>query len=67
MFERDGSAQVTLGQITASAGMTKGARYFHSASKDGLADAAQERGRALLCDFVQGQRERGVGCRPAST
>jgi AcrR family transcriptional regulator len=60
MFERDGSAQATLGQITASAGMTKGARYIHSASKDGPADAVQERGRPLLCDFVQGQGERGV-------
>ncbi|MEV8309134.1 ScbR family autoregulator-binding transcription factor [Streptomyces flavidovirens] len=60
MFDRNGYAQATLGQIAASAGMTKGALYFHFASKDGLADAVQERGRALLCDFVQDRRERGA-------
>ncbi|MFF9512299.1 TetR family transcriptional regulator [Streptomyces sp. NPDC014724] len=50
MFNRNGYANATLGQIAGAAGMTKGALYFHFASKDGLADAVQERGRAMVQD-----------------
>ncbi|MER5886599.1 ScbR family autoregulator-binding transcription factor [Streptomyces sp. NPDC001941] len=60
MFNRNGYANATLGQIAGAAGMTKGALYFHFASKDGLADAVQERGRAMLGEFVQAQWEAGV-------
>lgn len=60
MFNRKGYANATLGQIAGAAGMTKGALYFHFASKDGLADAVQERGRALLHDFVRRHWEAGV-------
>ncbi|MFC8920257.1 ScbR family autoregulator-binding transcription factor [Streptomyces sp. NPDC047821] len=60
MFNRNGYANATLGQIAGAAGMTKGALYFHFASKDGLADAVQERGRAMLLDFVQRHWEAGV-------
>ncbi|ALC18623.1 AcrR family transcriptional regulator [Streptomyces pristinaespiralis] len=60
MFDRYGYASATLGQIAGAAGMTKGALYFHFASKEGLADAVQERGRQLLCDFVQQQWEAGA-------
>ena len=60
MFDRHGYASATLGQIAGAAGMTKGALYFHFASKDGLADAVQARGRQLLCDFVQHQWEAGT-------
>ncbi|QIP88254.1 TetR/AcrR family transcriptional regulator [Streptomyces sp. Tu 2975] len=60
MFDRYGYASATLGQIAGAAGMTKGALYFHFASKEGLADAVQERGRQLLCDFLQQQWEAGA-------
>ncbi|WP_329297206.1 TetR/AcrR family transcriptional regulator [Streptomyces sp. NBC_00659] len=60
MFNRNGYASATLGQIAQAAGLTKGALYFHFASKDGLADAVQEQGHAVLADFVHSQREAGV-------
>lgn len=60
MFDRNGYASATLGQIAQEAGLTKGALYFHFASKEGLAHAVQEQGRALLRDFVSGRRESGV-------
>ncbi|WP_369193151.1 ScbR family autoregulator-binding transcription factor [Streptomyces djakartensis] len=59
-FDRNGYASATLGQIAQEAGLTKGALYFHFASKEGLADAVQEQGRVLLRDFVQGRREAGA-------
>jgi AcrR family transcriptional regulator len=60
MFNRNGYASATLGQIAEAAGLTKGALYFHFASKDGLADAVQEQGHAVLRDFVRGQWTAGV-------
>ncbi|WP_327286125.1 MULTISPECIES: ScbR family autoregulator-binding transcription factor [unclassified Streptomyces] len=48
MFHRNGYANATLGEIAASAGVTKGALYFHFASKDELAEAVQLRGCELL-------------------
>ncbi|WP_210594143.1 ScbR family autoregulator-binding transcription factor [Streptomyces sp. GESEQ-35] len=60
MFNRNGYASATLGQIAEAAGLTKGALYFHFASKDGLADAVQEQGRSVLREFVHGQRAAGV-------
>ncbi|MGN5637026.1 ScbR family autoregulator-binding transcription factor [Streptomyces sp. AC154] len=60
MFNRNGYANATLGQIAGAAGMTKGALYFHFSSKDGLADAVQERGRAMLRGFIRERREAGV-------
>lgn len=60
LIDRYGYANATLGQIAAAAGLTKGALYFHFASKDGLADAVQEQGRTMLRDFVREQREAGV-------
>ncbi|PWI07864.1 TetR/AcrR family transcriptional regulator [Streptomyces sp. NWU339] len=60
MFDRNGYASATPGQIAQAAGSTKGALYFHFASKEGLADAVQEQGRAVLRDFVSGQRAAGV-------
>ncbi|MFI0982639.1 ScbR family autoregulator-binding transcription factor [Streptomyces sp. NPDC021093] len=59
MFCRNGYANATLGQIVAAAGMTKGALYFHFVSKDRLADAVQEQGRAMLDDFVRGRSAAG--------
>ncbi|MGN9796090.1 ScbR family autoregulator-binding transcription factor [Streptomyces sp. NPDC054847] len=60
MFDRHGFAQATLGQIAGAAGVTKGALYFHFASKDALADAVQEHGRQALGDFVQEQWQAGA-------
>ncbi|MFE7675978.1 ScbR family autoregulator-binding transcription factor [Streptomyces albidoflavus] len=57
MFHRNGYAKATLAQIAAAAGMTKGALYFHFASKEGLADAVQEHGSAMLREYV-GERLR---------
>ncbi|MER7056830.1 MULTISPECIES: ScbR family autoregulator-binding transcription factor [unclassified Streptomyces] len=60
MFDRNGYASASLEQIADAAGVTKGALYFHFASKDGLADAVQEQAHAVLRDFVHRQREAGV-------
>ncbi|MFD7219399.1 ScbR family autoregulator-binding transcription factor [Streptomyces sp. NPDC059892] len=60
MFDRKGYAEATLGQIAASAGVTKGALYFHFASKDGLVDAVEECARTLLRDFVGAQRQQNA-------
>ncbi|ARE72656.1 MULTISPECIES: ScbR family autoregulator-binding transcription factor [Streptomyces] len=60
MFHRNGYANATLGEIAAAAGVTKGALYFHFASKDELAEAVQQRGCALLHDAVRTLRQDGV-------
>ncbi|WP_405786672.1 TetR/AcrR family transcriptional regulator [Streptomyces sp. NBC_00029] len=60
LFHRNGYANATLGEIAAAAGVTKGALYFHFASKDELAEAVQQRGCALLHDAVRALREDGV-------
>ncbi|MFD3874372.1 ScbR family autoregulator-binding transcription factor [Streptomyces sp. NPDC058623] len=60
MFHRNGYANATLGEIAGAAGVTKGALYFHFASKDELADAVQRRGCGLLHDAVRGLRENGA-------
>lgn len=60
MFDRNGYASATLGRIAESAGMSKGALYFHFASKDGLADAVQEQGREMLSALVASQRSAGL-------
>lgn len=60
MFNQKGYASATLGQIAQAAGMTKGALYFHFASKDGLADAVQEQGHAVLRAFARAQQSAQV-------
>ncbi|MFJ6862111.1 ScbR family autoregulator-binding transcription factor [Streptomyces werraensis] len=60
MFDQHGYASASLEQIADAAGMTKGALYFHFASKDGLVDAVQEQAHAVLRDFAHRQREAGV-------
>ncbi|MGB8942191.1 MAG: ScbR family autoregulator-binding transcription factor [Streptomyces sp.] len=60
VFDRQGYAHATLGEIAATAGMTKGALYFHFASKDGLADAVQQESRTLLDEFTRRQGESDV-------
>ncbi|KAB1141370.1 TetR/AcrR family transcriptional regulator [Streptomyces luteolifulvus] len=47
-FARHGYVRATLADISSRAGVTKGALFFHFASKDELAVAVQERGRELM-------------------
>ncbi|MFJ9646076.1 ScbR family autoregulator-binding transcription factor [Streptomyces sp. NPDC101206] len=60
MFHRNGYASATLGEIAAAAGVTKGALYFHFASKDELAEAVQRHGRELLHQSVRATRASGA-------
>ncbi|MGO4460744.1 ScbR family autoregulator-binding transcription factor [Streptomyces sp. M-16] len=60
LFHRSGYANATLGEIAGAAGVTKGALYFHFASKDELADAVQRRGCRLLREAVRGLNESGA-------
>ncbi|MFJ9447640.1 ScbR family autoregulator-binding transcription factor [Kitasatospora sp. NPDC101235] len=48
LFDRRGYAGATLGEIAATAGVTKGALYFHFASKEELARAVSARAERLL-------------------
>ncbi|MFI2608269.1 TetR family transcriptional regulator [Kitasatospora sp. NPDC018619] len=48
LFDRRGYAGATLGEIAASAGVTKGALYFHFASKEELARAVAEQAEHSL-------------------
>ncbi|MFE4972912.1 ScbR family autoregulator-binding transcription factor [Kitasatospora sp. NPDC056651] len=48
LFDRRGYAGATLGEIAAAAGVTKGALYFHFASKEELARAVCEQAERLL-------------------
>ncbi|MFB7257552.1 ScbR family autoregulator-binding transcription factor [Streptomyces nojiriensis] len=60
MFNRNGYANATLGQIAAFAGVTKGALYFHFSSKADLAEAVQLQGSALLQGAVRELHEAGL-------
>lgn len=60
MFHSRGYASATLGEIAAAAGVSKGALYFHFASKEELAEAVQGQGCALLHDAVRALREEGA-------
>ena len=55
-FDSHGYTNATLGQISENAGVTKGALYFHFASKSELADAVQAQGHAMLRDFLDDRR-----------
>lgn len=52
LFDRHGYAEASLGDISRVAGVTKGALYFHFASKRELAAAVQESGCRLLDETV---------------
>ncbi|WP_372352400.1 ScbR family autoregulator-binding transcription factor [Streptomyces sp. KL116D] len=60
MFAEHGYASATLGRIVAVTGVTKGALYFHFASKDELADAVQQEGGARLVGFLRSQEDAGT-------
>lgn len=59
-FDRGGYASATLGRIAESAGVTKGALYFHFGSKSELAGAVQAQGGAMLREFTELRRRQGV-------
>ncbi|MFF4381513.1 TetR family transcriptional regulator [Kitasatospora sp. NPDC001547] len=48
LFDRRGYAGATLGEIAAAAGVTKGALYFHFASKEDLAGAVSGQAEGAL-------------------
>ncbi|CAL9489481.1 A-factor receptor protein [Streptomyces sp. enrichment culture] len=51
-FEQDGYSGTTLDDITRAAGVSKGALYFHFASKKEVADAVAEHSYGLLEDLL---------------
>ncbi len=59
LFDRNGSSGATLEDVSRSAGVTKGAFYFHFSSKDELGGAIQAEACALLRSAVY----RTVGAR----
>ncbi|MER7578839.1 TetR/AcrR family transcriptional regulator [Kitasatospora sp. NPDC097691] len=56
LFDRCGYAGATLGEIAAAAGVTKGALYFHFASKEDLARAVFEQAERSLRSACGDQR-----------
>lgn len=58
-FDRKGYAHATLEDVSRTAGVTKGALYFHFSSKDELADAVQARGVEMLADLIDELRAQG--------
>ncbi len=60
LFDRNGFSGATLEDVSRSAGVTKGAFYFHFASKDELAGAIQGEACALLRSAVDRVAAAGV-------
>ncbi|MCP2199009.1 ScbR family autoregulator-binding transcription factor [Lentzea flava] len=52
LFDRYGFAGTNISDITAAAGVTKGALYFHFTAKEELVEAVQDTSTALLADAV---------------
>jgi AcrR family transcriptional regulator len=52
LFDRNGFAGATLDDVSRAAGVTKGAFYFHFASKKDLGGAIQSEACAMLRSFV---------------
>lgn len=52
LFDRYGFAGTNISDITAAAGVTKGALYFHFTAKEELVEAVQETSKALLDEAV---------------
>ncbi|GAB3461951.1 ScbR family autoregulator-binding transcription factor [Actinophytocola sediminis] len=57
LFDRNGFSGATLEDVSRSAGVTKGAFYFHFSSKDELAGAIQ----AEACTLLRGAVYRALG------
>lgn len=55
LFDRDGFAGATLDDVSRAAGVTKGAFYFHFASKKELGGAIQAEACGMLRSFVDKQ------------
>jgi AcrR family transcriptional regulator len=60
LFDRNGFSGATLEDVSRSAGVTKGAFYFHFSSKDELAGAIQAEACALLRSAVHQVAGSGV-------
>lgn len=60
LFDRNGFSGATLEDVSRTAGVTKGAFYFHFSSKDELAGAIQGEACALLRHAVYGVLEDGL-------
>ncbi|MER7699603.1 MULTISPECIES: ScbR family autoregulator-binding transcription factor [unclassified Streptomyces] len=52
-FAEQGFVRATLADVSKSAGVTKGALFFHFSTKDELADVVQARGRDVLETLVE--------------
>lgn len=52
LFDRYGFAGTNISDITAAAGVTKGALYFHFTAKEELVEAVQDTSTALLAEVV---------------
>ncbi|MFD4021772.1 ScbR family autoregulator-binding transcription factor [Streptomyces sp. SH5] len=52
-FADQGFVRATLADVSKSAGVTKGALFFHFSTKDDLADVVQARGRDVLETLVE--------------
>ena len=52
-FAEQGFVRATLADVSKSAGVTKGALFFHFSTKDELADAVQARGQDVLETLVE--------------
>ncbi|MFE0107439.1 ScbR family autoregulator-binding transcription factor [Streptomyces sp. NPDC059009] len=61
-FAEHGFARATLADVSRSAGVTKGALFFHFATKDGLAEAVQLRSQDLLETAVEERGEAESSC-----
>ncbi|MEU2765064.1 MULTISPECIES: ScbR family autoregulator-binding transcription factor [unclassified Streptomyces] len=59
-FAEQGFVRATLADVSKSAGVTKGALFFHFATKDELADVVQARGRDVLETLVEDLHDPGV-------
>lgn len=57
MFDLKGYANATLIDIADAAGVTKGALYFHFASKEDLAEAVRQRGHTLVGEVLRAAAE----------
>ncbi|MEI5033051.1 ScbR family autoregulator-binding transcription factor [Streptomyces sp. S1A(2023)] len=59
-FAEQGFVRATLADVSKSAGVTKGALFFHFSTKDELADVVQARGQDVLETLVEDLRDPDV-------
>lgn len=61
-FALQGFVKATLGDVSRAAGVTKGALFFHFATKDDLAAAVQRRGQDILDAMIADMSSSGGSC-----